>query len=266
MLPWVDEFLINIQAEYSKKLPIYHFATLDANDMKYIHSTVQQSSDFDKLNLKKEMMEAYEKKKADGWKAVSSLGEILYIGTDKPAVEAWWRIIRLMSTKPVRILIFAHPSLRKMPEKGKPVEASHINGGYAMPCDPRTIVIYRQEEIARVMIHELFHASCSDPYHRNTPNIEADTEAWAEIVLCGMAAKGNSSSWRRLMREQINYSLRQAATLRDNHGVNTDADYAWRYTIGRLDVWRGLGLDVPEPPSQYTVCESLRLTVCEPAK
>jgi len=257
MLPWVDDFLQRIQEEYSGPPPEHTQEDFTADDMKYAKSMAAADM-FDTLGLKQEMLHK------GGVKSVSTLGEIIVLGWSSPPWNTWWRAIRLLVMKPVRILIFAHPRKRLLPRKNHAVKEEHINGGFAMRCDPMSIVIYRKEEVTRVIIHELLHASCSDPYHKETPHIEADTEAWAEIMLCGMGARGGAASWRRLMREQINYSLRQAATLRDNHGVNTEADYAWRYTVGRLDVWRKLGLDVAEPPSQYTVCESLRLTLCEP--
>ena len=261
MLPWVDDVLQRIKGDYSESPPEHTQEEFTQEDMKYAKS-MSVTDQFDTLGLKQEMLHK------GSIKSVSSLGEILVIGWTSPPWNTWWRAIRLLVAKrgggPVRILIFAHPKKRLLPQRNHPVKEEHINGGYAMRCDASSIVIYRKEEATRVLIHELLHASCSDPYHKETPHIEADTEAWAEIMLCGMAAHGSAASWRRLMREQINYSLRQAATLRDHHRVNTEADYAWRYTIGRLDVWRGLGLDVAEPPSHYTACESLRLTICEP--
>jgi len=118
-----------------------------------------------------------------------------------------------------------------------------------------------------VSYSDLFHTTCSDPYHFDTPQIEADTEAWAELVLCALAAQGSVSYWKKNIQNQIIWSLRQAATARDFHGVRGPQDYAWRYLTGRLDVWRSLAISVPEipKPSKYSPVKLLRFTICEPA-
>jgi len=264
MLPWVDLLLINVKNEYKLQHPIYTTENTTAHDMKYIESVVSNDN-FDELGLKKSLMTDLKHGKAKATKYVSSHGEIIYIGEDeKMPVNVWWRCVRLLSKTPVRVVIFGNKSLRQMPEHDQPVKAAHINGGYANRCDGKTIVIYRKEEVTRVLIHELLHASCSDPYNNNISQLESDTEAWAEIIQCAMIAKGNNTLWAKYMKDQIAYSLRQAATLRTNHEVRSENDYAWRYTIGRLDVWKRLGLTVPEIPTKYVPLKSLRLTLKEP--
>lgn len=265
MLPWVELMLASVKKEYSKPHPQFSMAQPTKEDMKYIYSIVGDSAPFDELKLKQSLLEDLKNNKATTWKSYSALGEIIYIGSEeRQPINVWWRCVRLLSKKPIRIVIFAHPSLRLMPNHGEPVKAQHINGGYANRCDGRSIVIYRKEELTRVLIHELLHASCSDPYHTSVSKLESNTEAWAEIIQCAMATLGNESKWRACMKRQIQYSLRQSATLRDNHKVLSEDDYAWRYTTGKFDVWRGLGLDVPELPTKYTPITSLRLTIEEP--
>jgi hypothetical protein len=264
MLPWVDLLLDRVKNEYNEPYPNYTLVDATVNDMDYIKSIVK-NSDFDELNLKTDLMNDYTNGKASIWKSTCNHGEIIYIGDDeKVPLHVWWRCIRLLSKSPVRIVIFGSNNLRKMPEHGVAVRPAHINGGYANRCDSRSIVIYRKEEATRVLIHELLHASCSDPKTENTSRLESDTEAWAEIIQCAMIVKGAKTAWTACMKEQIAYSLRQAATLRDNHKVHSEKDYAWRYTLGRLDVWRNLGLDVSEPPKSYKALTSLRLTLKEP--
>jgi len=264
-LPWIDIMLENIKNEYSKPHPQYSIKEVNENDMKYIYSIVNNNSQFDELNLKKQILDDLKNNKAVIWKSYSPLGEIIYIG-DKEYVNipVWWRCIRLLSKSPVRIVIFSHLSLRMMPEHGQPIKAQNINGGYTNRCNAKAIVIYRKEETVRVMIHELLHASCSDPYHNNISYLESDTEAWAEMIQCAMVANGNENEWKKLMKKQIDYSLVQSATLRDNHNVLSENDYAWRYTTGKFNIWKNLGLDVPEIPKKYKAINSLRLTIDEP--
>ena len=264
-LPWVELMLASIKKEYSKPHPQYSIKEITCDDMKYINYVVKNSSQFDELNLKQKILDDLKENRTGIWKSYSPLGEIIYIG-DKERVnlQVWWRCIRLLSKRPVRIIIFSHPSLRMMPEPGHPVKAQHINGGYANRCDGRSIVIYRKEEMTRVLIHELLHASCSDPYHAEVSDLESDTEAWAEIIQCAMVAEGKEKEWKAFMKKQIEYSIRQSATLRDNHNVVSKADYAWRYTTGKLDIWRKLGFNIPELPKAYSPITSLRLTIDEP--
>lgn len=264
---WVDTMLQSVRKEYTYSSPKHNITDVTESDKNYIQSLVDMDNEFDTLQLKKKIMADVEEGNAIITKSSSMLGMIIIVHNEdyEPTFHIWWRIVRLLSKTPVRIVIFAHPLLRKMPNKDGPIEAKHINGGYAMRCDATSIIIYRQEEISRVMIHELLHASCSDPYHKSVEYIESDTEAWAEIILCAMAAKGNKNSYNRYMNEQILYSLQQAAVLRDKHKVHSDMDYAWRYTIGKFDVWKRLGLHIPDMPTKYTAIDSLRLTIHEPS-
>jgi GH15 family glucan-1,4-alpha-glucosidase len=261
---WLIQLLDIIQKEYLLKAPTYHFSEPTKEDIEYITSKVSEDS-FDELGLKKKMIEEYNKKNAEIVKCTSEYG-IIFIVKNKwePPFNTLWRCVRLLAKKSVRIVIFAHPNLRTMPMKGHHIKAQHINGGYANRCDSTSIVIYRKEEAVRVLLHELLHASCTDPYHKTVPEIEADTEAWAEIIQCAMAAEGNKTKWNKYISEQIEYSLRQAAALRDNHNVNSMNDYAWRYAIGRLEVWKSLGFNVGEIPIKYEPIQSLRLTIHEP--
>jgi hypothetical protein len=257
--------LESVKNEYSKPHPQYSMKEPSRDDMKYIYQIVNGNNQFDQLNLKQKLLNELKMNRTGIWKSYSPLGEIIYIG-DKERVNlpVWWRCIRLLSKRPVRIVMFSHPSLRMMPEPGHPVKAQHINGGYANRCDTRSIVIYRKEELTRVLIHELLHASCSDPYHVDTSDLESNTEAWAEIIQCAMVAEGKAAKWKACMERQIAYSLRQAATLRDNHRVVSKADYAWRYTTGKFEVWKGLGIPVSDLPKKYDPITSLRLTIEEP--
>ncbi len=268
-LPWIDPFLRQIEDDYRMSPPAYTFQPITHGDLTYIFNTASENDPFDVAGLKKESASALGAGRAVVLKTVCSLGAILVVSFKKdplyPPWNLWWRCVRLLSPqKKVRILIFAHPKKRELPPKTARIGPAHVNGGAAFRCEPQTIVLYRKEEVTRVLIHELFHASCSDPYHLDTPYIEADTEAWAELFLCGMAAKGQPQPFVRHMREQISWAVRQAATLQDAYKVYSSKAYALRYLIGRLEVWRRLGLQVPSAPVGYAKVKSLRFTICEP--
>lgn len=268
-LPWVSHLLEAVRKEYMKAPPEYQLVEPTGSDISYMISVANEEDSFDKIGLKKDFADCLANQTCRFQTASSKHGTIhvLTLPGDSytPPWNTWWRIVRLLSQTPVRIVVFAHPQKRLPPAHGKALSQTHVNGGMTMKCDAQTVVIYRKEEATRVMIHELFHASCSDPYDLDIPHVEADTEAWAEIVLCAMKAKGSPTGWKRAMRSQIAYAVNQANAAKEQHKVEDEEDYAWRYLTGRLDVWSRLGLPIPQGSRGTRRLRSLRFTVCEPA-
>lgn len=140
------------------------------------------------------------------------------------------------------------------------IEPIHINGGYAYACQPETIVIYREEEVERVLVHELLHAACTDDMNQPEEIREVLTESWAELFLIAILANTPAKA-KKLWAIQSQWIIDQETVLK-GMGVNTRADYAWRYTVGRREVLESLGLRFP-PPSQdpaFMLGGSLRFT------
>jgi hypothetical protein len=269
-LDWSDTLLRQVRAEYAKPPPQHKLVEPTEEDILYIQSQVADDDQFDKLKLKKQMWTALTNGDAELLKCESDFGVFLVVSSHlqpiQPTWNTWWRAVRLLSpNKPVRIVIFAHPRRRTAPPHRADLKEEHVNGGAAMRCDPRSIVIYRSEEVTRVIIHELFHATCSDPYHKSVPEVEANTEAWAEIILCAMCARGVDSRWVRFMREQIAWAVKQASSAETYFNVTGPHAYAWRYLTGRLDEWRRLGIQVPRTRRATQPVTSLRFSICEPA-
>lgn len=268
-LPWVGRFLDVVKREYQQAPPAHHLTEPSYADLHYIEKVATEADTFDVLGLKRQMWLAYQQGQARILKCQSDYGTILLLtfihNPLKPEWNTWWRAARLLSPRAqVRVLIFANPQLRLLPKAPAKIGPEHVNGGATMPCDPQSIVVYRKEEATRVLIHELFHSSCSDPYHKETPDIESSTEAWTELLLCAMAAKGLYKPWSTAVKQQFQWALRQEATTRDSGQVVSKADYGWRYLTGRLAVWRSLGLPVPYIEGKYQPVSSLRFTVCQP--
>jgi hypothetical protein len=268
-LPWVSPLLEQVQSEYRLPPPVYRKERLTFQEYEALIQLASEKDPFDTAGLKADTAKALISSNAIAFKTVCSLGEITVVSYKAdpfhPPWKTWWRAVRLLSpTKPVKILVFGHSKKRLPPPQHTSLKAEHLNGGSAFRCNPQSIVIYRKEEATRVLIHELFHASCSDPYHKDTPQIEADTEAWAEILLCAMAAQGVPKDWSTLMRQQIEWSKRQAVMAKTQHHVCTEKDYGWRYLVGRLDVWDRLGLPVDSVKISNKPITSLRFSLCEP--
>ena len=143
-----------------------------------------------------------------------------------------------------RVGLFAAPIPRTLPAPGQPVGPEHVNGGYTIPCKQDRIIIYREEECTRVLLHELFHAACSDRLS-SLPHMEAETESWAEWVLVALASKGDLKKAITLMNKQIRCMSALHRILRAHYGVSKPEDFAWRYTLGREHAYQRLGLHVP---------------------
>jgi hypothetical protein len=268
-LPWAQMLLKAVRSEYSKRPPAHSETTQPPLSIQqYIQKTAEIPDAFDTLGLKADFAKALQENSASFQHSSCSHGTITVVtlpgDTMKPTWNTWWRAVRLLCMNPVRVIIFAHPKKRLAPPVHQSLEAEHVNGGMTMRCDAKTVIVYRKEEATRVLIHELFHANCSDPYNIPVPKLEADTEAWAELVLCAMAAKGQAQRWWQLFHSQMLYASQQAAAATKFYGLRDETDYSWRYLTGRLKVWEHLGLPVPIAHRSAKPLTSLRFTICEP--
>jgi hypothetical protein len=146
---------------------------------------------------------------------------------------------------PWRVGYFPAKARRKLPEPHTSVGPEHVNGGYTMPCSTNGIVIYRKEEATRVLVHELFHASCCDRPELCLEDREAETEAWAELVVIAYLANGKKTVGKRLLQKQLDWMSKNHATLREFYDIQGIQDYIWRYTIAREIAFCRLGIEVP---------------------
>ena len=166
---------------------------------------------------------------------------------------------------PWRIVWFAHPKKREFPsanaegfqsrsnitnERTSQVTPQHINGGYAYACAPETIVIYREEEVERVLIHELLHAACTDDMDKPEWLREVLTETWAELFLVAILANGSLRKAKQLWKIQAQWIANQQHVLTTEYGVLTPDSFPWRYTVGRAAALQNLGITLPPPSSQ----------------
>ena len=179
-----------------------------------------------------------------------------------------------------RIVWFAHPKKREFPSEAfqspsnitnerasqvtqvTHVTPKHINGGYAYACAPETIVIYREEEVERVLIHELLHAACTDDMDEPEWMREVLTETWAELFLVAILANGSLRKAKQLWKIQAQWIANQQHVLTTEYGVLTPDSFPWRYTVGRAAALQNLRITLPPPSSQPRLAlgNSLRFT------
>jgi hypothetical protein len=232
-------------------------------DVEWAKEQSQSQAQYDKENLKKEVWDAY----IAGTFVLDCrscvYGKVMAFvpaGTDPTPWDLWSRIFKYFGVSPGgpwRVTWFASQKKRTLPLDLIPLGPEHINGGYAFPCRPNTIVIYREEEATRVLIHELLHAACTD---RALPieEMEAETEAWAEILLVAILAEGSEKKAQALWAAQAKWVADQNRQLEVKYGVKGPEDYVWRYTCARKAAYLRLGLELPE--GDLTAERSNRLT------
>ena len=240
------------------------------------HIFRQTSDEFDSLKLKDQMLADLQSGKATlvtkrgpfakvlavvypdtviPWKL---FGDI-FVSFGKPLAKP----LAKLNAKPAvwRIVWFAHPQKRLLPaapsatQKQEP-GPGHVNGGYTHTCVADTIVIYREEEVCRVLVHELLHADCTDNPSLPIAQQEAETETWAELFLVAIRAKGSLRKASSLWSQQAQWIADQEYILR-KCGVN-ETSYVWRYTIARRYVLDSLGIGLP-PPSASASADTISL-------
>ena len=242
------------------------------DDINHLKKEGSEPSKFDTNGLKKQMMDDLAAGKA---KLITKSGPyakvlaVVYPGTKIP----WETFAKIFvafgrTHTPWRVVWFAHPKKREISFANANANAdadaepgpAHLNGGYAYACMPGTIVIYREEEVERVLIHELLHASCTDNMNKSQEEIEVLTETWAELFLVAVLANGSKRKAHQLWKIQAQWISNQEAAL-IKMGVTSPKSFAWRYTVGRRQVLEGLGIQIPSAnPSLEERNISLRFT------
>jgi hypothetical protein len=236
-------------------------------DLDHILKEGSEGSKFDPYELRKTVLEDLREGRArliTKSCAVAKVLAIVYPGQVIPW-ELFGRIFQTFGAAPARawrIVWFANPTVRALPPQNTPASAEHLNGGYAFPCRPETVIIYRYEEVARVLVHELLHAACTDNMDEPVELRETKTEVWAELFLVAIQARGRPRIASRLWAIQAQWIANQEAVLRIDHATNAPSDYAYRYTVGRREFLETLGIRLPQAgaDARAALGRSLRFT------
>jgi len=237
------------------------------DDLENLEKEAGELSKFDPLKLKLKTFQDLKTKKASLLVKECEYAKVLAVvyPTTRIPWDLFGRIFQSFglaeSKVPWRLVWFANPSKRIFPKKGGVPGPANVNGGYAVPCRPETIVIYREEEVARVLIHELLHAACTDDLNDSEHLRESKTESWAELFLIAIQSRTLAEA-KKLWNLQANWITAQEFLLFKEHGVVNPSSYAWRYTIGRRVVLEGFGCVLSHVPLNPRVFlgNSLRFT------
>jgi hypothetical protein len=267
MAALLDIVLDRVKRDFEIEEPQWENVDMENEDLKFLEGECIKDSEFDPTNKRNKMFNGM----ADGSmytvQAECAYGRILGVFEDPAQIGEmpwglWARILRMFSEserKPFKVFFLAHKSLREFPPGKKPISPENINGGYTYRCDPETIVIYRAEDATRVLIHELQHSCCLDRTENSLDEIEAETEAWAELFYQAIMSRGQKYMFKDLIKRQSEWMRKQNAKVK--YHMRSQKDFPWRYTIGKQEIWEKWGIlshDDLKPAIKQV--DSLRLT------
>jgi hypothetical protein len=260
-----------------------------AEDLEHIKREGNSPSQFDPLGLRKQMTDDLASGKAVLKTKSGPFAKVLAVVY--PDTQIPWKTLGQIFAafgapggkgkgKGWRVVWFAHPKKRVFPAIGAAeafatenitqqmkalqtlVQPQHINGGYAYACAPETIIIYREEEVERVLVHELLHAACTDDMSKPEWMREVLTETWAELFLVGILSQGSLRKANKLWKIQAQWIADQEAVLVNDYQITKPEHFPWRYTVGRRSVLHSLGIRLPSPSAdpKFMLGSSLRFT------
>lgn len=259
-----------IQHEFKKPEPRWrrHYS-LSLEDKQDLEAECLHPSAFDPTGSRKKMYTAFLQGKIPFEIRECEYGRViaLYNNTRQSVPWGLWgRILRTYASRdnkgPARVFFLANPSLREFPHRASSaITPRHINGGYTYNGDNRSIMIYRAEDATRVLIHELQHASALDHMECGVDHVEAETEAWAELLYMGFLSMGDQAMFDALVGMQSEWMMSQ--NKRVKRYIGATHTFPWRYTVGKEEVWRRWGIlkrTFSFRPTSASPFYSLRLT------
>ena len=271
----IDILLDTVREEYKRDPVVWQVAPLMKEDMQFLHRECNQPSEFDPKNKRKTMFEDLVKGKAPVILAKCPYGQVTAVFEDSKQAkeipwELWGRIFRMYHEKkkggqeqvPFKVYFLANTSLRTFPPGRQPITPENINGGYTYPCNHETILLYRAEDATRVLLHELMHSCCLDNQALGVDRVEAETEAWAELVYVAFLSEGDPIVFNELLGRQRKWMVNQNEEVKKHMSNPSSKEFPWRYTLGKEEVWRRWGLisDRDETPSNISSSSSVQET------
>jgi hypothetical protein len=273
----LDRIIGLVQQEFTKKEPIWtSHSFITKKDIKYMDSECKKDSEFDPMNARKTLLHKFHTGKAPFEVKTCEYGKVIAIFDHEDQKKdipwgLWGRILRLYTEQsasvPFTIFFLASTHLRLFPKRwfhtpnqsiGDSIQPQHINGGYTYHCNRETIMIYRAEDATRVLLHELMHSCCLDKMEKGIDQVEAETEAWAELLYVGFLSQGKSMVFHTLLQRQSDWMQTQDQAVRAH--IRKPRDFPWRYTIGKEEVWKRWSILLPISKLIQDSQISLRLT------
>jgi hypothetical protein len=169
-----------------------------------------------------------------------------------PYLRLWFALVSMICptkwcNQTLDIYIYLTKFKKEMPSKGKEITANEINSAYTFVCQKNgRIVIYREEEWFKVLIHETIHSFCLDFSQssetkmreclhgefqflvENALYCESYTETWAEILNCAIISYVDSGGgfndfslyFNFYIQVEIIHSIFQANKILSHYGYS----------------------------------------------
>jgi hypothetical protein len=244
---WIQPFLNMASSVWSMPEEEWIDDYPNKGDIEMLANHARLTSTIDQGNFRSEMYQKWKAKDASVELMVRTLttrARVVFLGTREQwsniPWKFWARVFQSIGHPIERVLFYADPSMRSDPPPNEALTAKAINGGYTYMGSKEVIVIYRYEEATRVLLHELLHTAGFDA-EKSVELLEAHTEAWTELFLCALLSRGKYTVFHRLWKAQVDWMTEQTESLKVSHNINTPADYAWRYMLGKKDVLENAG-------------------------
>jgi hypothetical protein len=265
----IDEIMEKIKAEFSQKEPAWEHKPISVDDIIFLKGECEKESEFDPHNKRKHMLRNLANQKAIVMNVSCKYGQVFAAFEEGLTAKdvpwgLWGRILRMYSeagSTPFKIFLLANDHLREFPPNTETITPHNINGGYTYRCNRETIVIYRAEDATRVLLHELMHSCCADKPENGIDIMEAETEAWAELMYIGVISQGKKYIFNDLLKRQSEWMRKQNEEVRKHMKNPESQEFPWRYTIGKQEVWERWDILSHEDLKPYIQIKgSLRLT------
>lgn len=261
----INIILDKIKVEYNKEDVLWTKTSLTRSDYSFLEEECMKDSEFDPYNARKNIYLKMKNAELSYETRKCKYGQIFVVyengiqSNDIPW-NLWGRILRMFSNNsiPFKVFLLTNTHLRKFPKNNLAIKPENINGGYTYPCDHESIIIYRAEDATRVLIHELMHSSCLDKMENGIDMVEAETEAWAELLYIAFLSQGKRALFLKLLENQSNWMVEQNKKVKKHMNDPKSIEFPWRYTIGKEQIWRKW--NILTPSSSVHLGSSLRLT------
>ena len=258
----VNLILDRVRQEFVEPDIIWEISEISMHDIAFLKEECNTEATFDPLHTRKTTYDKMIHNKAITIIKKCKYGQILAV-LDKDQIrqmpwDLWGRILRMYyEGKPFKVFFLADKNLRTFPKIHRKIPykitPEHINGGYTYRCNTETIVIFRAEDATRVLIHELQHSCCLDNHKNGVDAVEAETEAWAELLYVAILSKGKNNT--DMLQKQSEWIIKQNEKVKK---YMNGLEFPWRYTVGKEDVWRRW--NILQDSTSKMVVNSLRLT------
>ena len=172
-------------------------------------------------------------------------------------IKLFYEIDGIRKLKQINILYYPLKDKKFIPKKGEPIDVGNVNSGYCYINSNETetnIVIYRQEEFHKVLLHELIHLYDIIPFDINYDNYintkykltnhintnEALVELNALIFNCIIIHKLTNSNLDDLLSKEVYWCKYLSNKLKKHLNPWKENSNAFAYYILKYELFKNI--------------------------